>query len=94
MTILIQRSRMMALGSLMLAVAYGCVVGGGYDGGGDVGVVGYYEPGGYEYGGWGSGYRVGPARGGERRPEQGGHTYRPAAPSRSTPPIATRPRAR
>ena len=24
----------------------------------------FYEPGGYEYGGWGRGYRVGPPRGG------------------------------
>jgi hypothetical protein len=92
MTILIQRSRVMVLGFLMLTVVYACAVGVGYDGGGDVGVAGYYEPGGYEYGGWGSGYRVGPNRGGERRPAQGGHSYRPAAPSRSTPSIATRPR--
>lgn len=35
------------------------------DGGGlDVGYAGgYYEPWGYDYGGWGGGYRVGPPRG-------------------------------
>jgi len=86
----IQSWKVMALGFLLLTVMYACVVGGGYDA--DVAVGGYYEPGGYEYGGWGSGYRVGPVRGGERRPTQAGHSYRPAAPSRSTPSIATRPR--
>jgi hypothetical protein len=34
--------------------------GAGYD-------AGYYEPWGYDYGGWGYGYRVGPGRGGDRR---------------------------
>jgi hypothetical protein len=38
---------------------------------GTVGAVGYdagyYEPYGYEYGGWGPAYRVGPGRGGDRR---------------------------
>jgi len=92
MSILIQRWRVMALGFLVTAVC-ACAVGGGYDEG-DVAVAGYYEPGGYEYGGWGSGYHVGPPRGGERRPAQGGHSYRPAAPSRSTPSIAARPRGR
>jgi hypothetical protein len=58
-----------AVGVLALLSLAGCVVG-GYDGGGGVGYVGYvggvYEPGGYEYGGWGPGYRVGPPRGGVR----------------------------
>jgi len=51
-----------------------CAVGPvGYDG--DVGVGyygGFYEPYGYDYGGWGPGYHVGPPRGGERRGD-GGH---------------------
>jgi hypothetical protein len=65
-------------------------VGVGYDGG-------YYEPYGYDYGGWGGDYRVGPGRGGDRRgggPPPGGrrdggagHAYRPAPASRSTPSI-------
>jgi hypothetical protein len=55
-----------AVGLLALTSLAACVVG-GYDGGGGVGYVGgFYEPGGYEYGGWGPGYRVGPPRGGVR----------------------------
>ncbi len=55
---------MLAATTLVLVSA--CAVeGGGY--GGDVGVGyvgGVYEPYGYDYGGWGGGYRVGPPRGG------------------------------
>jgi hypothetical protein len=71
----------------------GCVAtAGGYDG--DVGVsAGFYEPYGFDYGGWGSGYFVGPGRGGERRGERGGsHPYRSAAPGHSTPSIPSRSR--
>jgi hypothetical protein len=57
-----------AVGLLTLTGLAACFVG-GYDGGGGVGYVdGVYAPGGYEYGGWGPGYRVGPPRGGERGP--------------------------
>ncbi len=52
---------------LVLAMLASCV-GVGYDG--DVGFdysPGYIEPYGYEYGGWGPGYVVGPRRGGDRR---------------------------
>jgi hypothetical protein len=53
----------------------GCAVTGvgvGYNGEADYGggyyqPYGYYEPYGYEYGGWGTGYRVGPRWGGGRR---------------------------
>ncbi len=89
---------------LFVAVA-GCVVGGGYDG--DVGVgygVGFYEPGGYDYGGWGPGYAVGPPRPGfDRDHDHGGRpdahaaphpSYRPAAPTRSVPSVPTHPRGR
>ena len=70
----------------------GCIMsdgGYGYDGGGVVG-VGYYEPFGVDYGGWGPGYHVAPYRdgrreGGERRPGGGGHAYRSAPASRSMP---------
>lgn len=52
-----------AVGLIALLMLAACVTGGF---GGDVG-IGYvgmdYEPGGYEYGGWGPGYRVGPPRG-------------------------------
>lgn len=57
-----------AVGVLALMSLPGCIAG-GYDGGGGVGYVGgVYEPAGYEYGGWGRGYRVGPPRGGVRAP--------------------------
>jgi hypothetical protein len=85
----------------------GCVVGGGYDGGGgyeggaDVGYgVGFYEPYGYDYGGWGPGYGVGPPRRGFDRPGRSGShpaphpAYRPASPSRSMPSLPTRSRGR
>jgi hypothetical protein len=51
-----------ALGAVTLTVLYACAVTGvgvegsvGYD-------SGYYEPSGYDYGGWGGGYLVGPGR--------------------------------
>jgi hypothetical protein len=68
-----------AMGLLALVSLAACVVG-GYDGGYDEGYVGgVYAEGGYDYGGWGPGYRVGPpgwrhgsgpgpARGGGRPP--------------------------
>ena len=73
-----------AVGVLALTSLAGCVAG-GY--GGDVGVGyvgGVYEPGGYEYGGWGPGYRVGPPRGGERG--HGGADHGPGA-ARAAPSI-------
>jgi hypothetical protein len=55
---------------LLGAVGAGCAGGGGYSGGygyvGDDLGVGYFEPYGGDYGGWGRGYRVGPMRGGGR----------------------------
>ena len=47
---------------LLTVLSFGCAVmpGGGYDGGN------YYEPFGGSYGGWGSGYHVGPYRGNNR----------------------------
>jgi hypothetical protein len=96
----ILRNRCVALGSGAIALALAltqlnaCAVEGvGVDGSVGVGYdAGYYEPYGYEYGGWGPGYRVGPGRGGDRR---GGHpgSYRPAPSSRPTPSIPNRPRA-
>ena len=59
-------AKVSAVGVLALTGLAACVVG-GYDGGVGVGYVGgFYEPGGYEYGRWGPGYRVGPPRGGMR----------------------------
>jgi hypothetical protein len=80
-----------------LIILYACVAGGGYEGGGEVAYgADFYEPFGYEYGGWGPNYRVGPPRGGERRPEHSGGShppaYHPAPPSRGVPSIPSRPR--
>jgi hypothetical protein len=78
------------LGTLALTLLQACAVEGvGVDGSVGVGYAGgYYEPYGYDYGGWGGGYRVGPGRGGDRRD---GHapprSYRPAPASRPTPSI-------
>jgi hypothetical protein len=87
----ITRNRWMAtvLGAFALTMLYACAVDGvGVDTTVGVGYVGgYYEPYGYEYGGWGGGYRVGPGRGGDRRGDHPSHSYRPAPASRPTPSI-------
>jgi hypothetical protein len=71
-------------GVLVLTSLAGCVVG-GYGGGVGLGYVGgVYEPGGYEYGGWGPGYRVGPPRGDEHG--HGGDEHGPGR-GRATPSI-------
>jgi hypothetical protein len=86
-----KRKLWMALGfgALALTLVSGCEVSGvGVEG--DVGVgysTGYYEPYGYEYGGWGPGYRVGPGRGGDRRGGRPSHSFRPAPATRPTPSI-------
>jgi hypothetical protein len=71
------------IGLAALGILAGCLVGpGGYDDSVGVGYVGgYYAPGGYEYGGWGHGYRVAPPRGG--RPEGRGGRAAPSIPSHS-----------
>jgi hypothetical protein len=97
---LLQRCSMRGLLVVVFAAAAGCVAGGGYDGGVEVGYgVDYYEPFGYEYGGWGPGYGVGPPRRGFDRGRGDGPgaphpAYRPAAPSRSMPSLPTRSRGR
>ncbi len=91
-----RRSLVWACGILLLVVAQACVAPGGvYDEGASVSYgVGFYEPYGYEYGGWGPGYRVGPPRGGERRPDHRAHppAYRPAPSGRPMPSIPNRSR--
>jgi hypothetical protein len=68
----------------------------GYDGG-------YYEPSGYDYGGWGVGYRVGPSRCCDHRDDHHDHpvphgnagrapAYHPAPAGRPAPSIPGRPR--
>jgi hypothetical protein len=86
---------------LLAAMAWplgGCAVGvdgGPYDDGGVGYVGGYYEPYGYEVGGWGGGYHVGPGRGGERGGRgQAAHAYRAAPAGRSAPSIASHSRHR
>ena len=57
------RTLIAAAGLLALLTLSACVATGYGDSGGGIGYVGgYYEPAGYEVGGWGSGYRVGPPR--------------------------------
>jgi hypothetical protein len=77
------------IGALALTVLNACAVEGvGVDGTVGVGYdAGYYEPYGYDYGGWGHGYRVGPGRGGDPRAAHPSHSYRPAPASRPTPSI-------
>jgi len=53
MKTLVHGRSMRGLMIIVFAAAAGCVAGGGYDGGAEVGYdVGFYEPFGYEYGGW------------------------------------------
>lgn len=77
------------LGAFALTLLQACAVEGvGVDGSVGVGYAGgYYEPYGYDYGGWGGGYRVGPGRGGDRRGGRAPRSYRPAAASRPMPSI-------
>ncbi|MES1982992.1 MAG: hypothetical protein V4443_11030 [Pseudomonadota bacterium] len=95
------------LSVLLLALLQACAVNGeGYD---TVGVsygVGFYEPYGYEYGGWGPNYMVVPPRHngvwrndpnrfiGGRRAGAPAPSYRPADPSRRMPSIPSRSRRR
>ena len=86
MTNLPQRWMMRALGLLLFTGLCACLTGGG----GYIG--GVYEPNGYDYGGWGRSYQVGPPRGHDRRPQRPqAHTYRAAPESRPIPSIPTRP---
>jgi hypothetical protein len=82
-----------------IGVGGGYYGGDGYDGGATVGYgVGFYEPFGFDYGGWGRGYGVGPPpRGGYEHPARSTSrpsqpAYHPASPSRSIPSIPTQPR--
>jgi len=88
------RRRLAVAGAgLLLLLVFGCVVPGGYEGT----YVGYYEPSGFSHGGWGSGYDVGPWRGGgfpRRRAFVGGsQAFRPAPPGHPIPSIPSRARS-
>lgn len=87
---------------LFTLLSSGCVVPGdgyGYDTRVGVGIgLGYYEPYGAFYGGWGPGYNVGPIHGDHYRPDRGGgrrtpHVYRSAPRSQSMPSIPSRRRS-
>jgi hypothetical protein len=70
----------------------------GYSSGVSVGVD-YYNPSYGDYGGWGSGYRVGPYRNGAqrhdfRRDRQRSRGFRPAPRARAIPSIPSRPHNR
>ena len=84
-------------GGVALLALTGCVVGGGggYDDTANVSYgVGFYEPLGYNYGGWGPGYRVAPPRGGEpRRDRRIGRSTPPSRRGRRRPFPAARARA-
>jgi hypothetical protein len=84
------------LAVLALTLLHACAVTGvGVDGSVGVGYdAGYYEPWGYDYGGWGGGYRVGPGRGGERRGDHPPPRYRAAPAGRPSPTLPGRPRGR
>jgi hypothetical protein len=96
-----------SLSVLVLVLLQGCAVNG--QTGASVGVsygVGFYEPYGYPYGGWGPGYMVVPPRYdggrhydrnrfiGSRRSRTSPPAYRPADPSRRVPSIPSRSRRR
>ena len=90
----VPRSVLLATAALAMAdLLGGCIVAGsGYDTDVGVGYVGgFYEPFGYDWGGWGPNYHVGPPRGGERSGDHSGHFggggFHHAGPGRSMPSI-------
>jgi hypothetical protein len=99
-TLLIRWSTIALVLGLSTAVLSGCVVSGdgyGYDNSARIGIgLGYYEPYGAYYGGWGPGYRVGPTRGNNLRPDRGSRpnprAFRPAPAIRPMPSIPARRR--
>jgi hypothetical protein len=97
-TLLARWSVIALLLGLFTVLSTGCVVpGNGYGYDTRVGVgVGYYEPYGSYYGGWGPGYYVGPIYGSNYRPDhsrQTPHAYKPAPASRPVPSIPARRRS-
>jgi hypothetical protein len=90
----LRRSTVALVVSGLMALPAGCVAPGpgsgyAYDNGAGSGVD-YYEPYGFDYGGWDSGYQVGPYRDHGRFGDRGrgnptGHSYRSAPASRPMP---------
>ncbi len=79
----------MSLGLFVLLTS-GCVVpGGGYYQRTSIG-IGYYQPSGFSYGGWGRGYYVGPPRAGQFRSARVVVRGRPTPVVRTIPSIPSR----
>lgn len=79
----------MSIGLFVLA-ASGCVApGGGFNQRTSIG-IGYYQPSGFSYGGWGPGYRVGPPRAGQFRRSRVFVGGRPTRFVRTVPSISSR----
>lgn len=92
-----RRSITVMVAGLFSLLVSGCVVPGGEYGPGFN--LGYYQPSGITYGGWGSGYDVGPVRGGQvygypRGGRAAPYAYRAAPASRPIPSIPSRGRPR
>ena len=81
-------------GAAAASLLAACVATGGgyYDGGGAYYSGGYYEPFGYDYGGWGRTYHVAPGRGGGRGHEGPSHAYRSAPSGHASPSLPSRAR--
>jgi hypothetical protein len=80
-----------AAAGVLLLLAFGCAVPGGYEGT----YLGYYEPAGIGYGGWGAGYDVGPWRAGgvpHGRVFAGRQAFRPAPAGHAMPSIPSHAR--
>jgi hypothetical protein len=90
-----RRLTWLALVAPILLLPSACAFDPGYGygyAGPDIGVgIDYYEPFGFDYGGWGGNYRTGPPRGGYRSSGPGHHAYRSAPPSHGMPSIPAGP---
>jgi hypothetical protein len=84
----------LALMTPILLIPSACAYDPGYGyAGPNIGVgIDYYEPFGFDYGGWGGNYRTGPPRGGGRAFGNGNHAYRSAPASHAMPSIPSAPR--
>jgi hypothetical protein len=91
------RGTIALMGALAVVAFSGCAVD-GVSGEVGVGYVGgYYEPYGYDYGGWGPGYAVGPYRdghGGYSRDRGHAPAFHPAPQGHAMPSIPSRSRGR
>ncbi len=99
-TILLRRTAHAFAIGLVTVLSVGCIATGdgyGYDNGAQIGIgLGYYEPYGSYYGGWGPGYHVGPPHGDHFPADRGGHpvlhAYKPAPGDHKPPSLPSRHR--